>query len=334
MRAYLDAFMTSEAKKIRRLLRQQYGMSKREAKAMTDFGAVRDLCERVVNVFHLIGDMPEHAIERCAMMMAIAPFFRVGTDAPGSIFAQDRVAVHPAPELVEDFADARPPESGMALVAKALRNKIWHLDVPHYAVMLATDQQLRGIFANPFLTDDGMICISVVTTHPGTDREVTRMSWAMGTDDSIGIPVGIDPDHLRSSVEAFLSLVVLHYEFAKREDNPAIPTTRRGVEQARARVAKPRREKPKTFSLFRIHHMESPHDRFRRPRGTIAQGGWTLQWRTPVKGHFKMQHHGPGKILRKLIWVDGHERGPEDAPLRPRMDLLGRRRAAPPPCHP
>ncbi len=37
--------------------------------------------------------------------------------------------------------------------------------------------------------------------------------------------------------------------------------------------------------------------------------------RTLVMGHYRNQPHGPGRSERKVIWIQPHWRGPEDAPL-------------------
>jgi len=41
-----------------------------------------------------------------------------------------------------------------------------------------------------------------------------------------------------------------------------------------------------------------------------------------VSGHHKMQPHGPGNSLRKLIWREPFWRGPEDAPIAIRPHKL------------
>ena len=56
------------------------------------------------------------------------------------------------------------------------------------------------------------------------------------------------------------------------------------------------------------------------PRAPSA--GWPLTARQEVSGHFKLQPHGPGGSLRRLIWVDAYERGPDDAAVRPRAVRL------------
>lgn len=40
-------------------------------------------------------------------------------------------------------------------------------------------------------------------------------------------------------------------------------------------------------------------------------GGWQLTVKVLVTGHWRNQAHGPGRLLRKLIWIEPHWRGPD-----------------------
>ncbi|MDJ0463066.1 hypothetical protein [Streptomyces sp. H27-C3] len=50
--------------------------------------------------------------------------------------------------------------------------------------------------------------------------------------------------------------------------------------------------------------------------------GRKLEYRQEVEGFWRMQHYGPKSSLRKKIWVDDYERGPEDAPKRPKRESV------------
>jgi hypothetical protein len=67
-------------------------------------------------------------------------------------------------------------------------------------------------------------------------------------------------------------------------------------------------------------HVNSSHasrasDTIGRPANTIPSS-WSLTNRQEVTGHFKLQVYGPQRSLRRMIWVDAYQRGPEGAPLR------------------
>lgn len=44
--------------------------------------------------------------------------------------------------------------------------------------------------------------------------------------------------------------------------------------------------------------------------GTVA---WQRRWM--VRGHWRLQPHGPGRLQRKPLWIDPYVKGPEDKPL-------------------
>lgn len=46
------------------------------------------------------------------------------------------------------------------------------------------------------------------------------------------------------------------------------------------------------------------------PTGSVA---WQRRWM--VRGHWRLQPHGPGRLLRKPLWIDPYVKGPEDKPL-------------------
>jgi hypothetical protein len=45
--------------------------------------------------------------------------------------------------------------------------------------------------------------------------------------------------------------------------------------------------------------------------------GKPLEWRQEIPGHWRMQAYGPGRRLRRKIWIDDFWQGPENAPVRP-----------------
>ena len=106
----------------------------------------------------------------------------------------------------------------------------------------------------------------------------------------------------------FLRLVLAYYFFAPVEVREMIAAT----PTERLRGGKPRKDET-LFALTRLR----PTALTGRPKDTIP-GSWSLTSRQEVAGHFKLQPHGPGGSLRKLIWVAGYDRGPENAPVKPK----------------
>lgn len=56
-------------------------------------------------------------------------------------------------------------------------------------------------------------------------------------------------------------------------------------------------------------------------RAYVEHGGRHPKVQTLVRGHWKMQAHGKGRELRKLVHVEPYWRGPEDAPVSARVKL-------------
>ncbi len=65
----------------------------------------------------------------------------------------------------------------------------------------------------------------------------------------------------------------------------------------------------------------------RRPRGSGGSsdtGDHPLdhEYRWQVKGYFRMQPYGPRGAVRRKTWIDPHVRGPEDKPIKPRVERV------------
>lgn len=46
------------------------------------------------------------------------------------------------------------------------------------------------------------------------------------------------------------------------------------------------------------------------------------QYRWQVRGHWRMQPYGPGRSLRRKVWIEEQVRGPEDKPIKPRVNVV------------
>ncbi len=61
------------------------------------------------------------------------------------------------------------------------------------------------------------------------------------------------------------------------------------------------------------------------PQGQSIDHHWRLGYRVQVRGHWKQQVCGPGRSLRKNIWIRPHWKGPDTAQLVHRDYLLQKR---------
>ena len=110
----------------------------------------------------------------------------------------------------------------------------------------------------------------------------------------------------------FFRLVLAYHRYGPVEVRSEV-----GVTSA-AKFVRNQNTPRKGESIFAMVRLAAPSDRLGRLPPKDFNAGWVLTTRQEVAGHFKLQAHGPGMTLRKLIWVENYSRGPQDAPLRPR----------------
>jgi hypothetical protein len=213
--------------------------------------------------------------------------------------------------------------------------QVVYVDVPHGAILLdagteASDTlQLRAIFAAPFLPPNmpGHTLFIAQMTDRGSERGRGRIGGILCPDGKISrfgsaktgqtaIDWTLRPPFVHSLTEKvilgragiFLRLVLAYHFFGPSVAREAIAAT----PPERLRSGKPRKDE----SLFALTRLRESFE-IGRPRDAIPNS-WSLTSRQEVSGHFKLQPHGPQRSLRRLIWVDGYERGPDDAPIKPR----------------
>jgi len=217
--------------------------------------------------------------------------------------------------------------------------RVVYVDVPHGAILLnigreATDiVQLRAIFAAPFLPLDmpGHTLFIAQMTDRGSERGRGRIGGLLCPDGQISrfgstktgqsaVDWPLRPPFAHPLTEkivlgrtgTFLRLVLAYHFFGPPEAREFIAAT----PTVKLRNGKPRNNES-LFAITRLHESRAVG----RPQNTI-QSSWSLTNRQEVAGHFKLQPHGPQRSLRRLIWIDAYERGPEDAPVKPRAYVV------------
>ncbi|WP_431858753.1 hypothetical protein [Azospirillum sp.] len=246
------------------------------------------------------------------------PFASSLSDQQQSMGTEPRfntVAVQPSRELVALLSHAKAPADHGALANSDLMVASWYVDLPHGSLLVG-DLGVRAVFTQPSLRHGG-VAVSAVLCVPGSNRVSGRLMWVAGDGEAMGIAAAdVDRRLLAEQVEDFLSLLALYRQHADTAQHGQLPRMTR--EMATSRKA---RQHHKKVSLFTVETLAPPPDRFGR-RHSLGEGGWQLGWRSSVAGHFKMQPHGPGRSLRKLIFVDAYERGPDDGPRKHRLERL------------
>jgi hypothetical protein len=116
---------------------------------------------------------------------------------------------------------------------------------------------------------------------------------------------------------SFLRLVLAYHEYGPAEARSVVRAT------PPREIARRGHRPCKGESIFSMVRLSASADRLGRPPRAAGAGlGWVLTTQQEVSGHFKLQPHGPGGSLRKLIWVDAYERGSDGGPVKPRAVRL------------
>jgi hypothetical protein len=342
-KTWLDFFLNGHLANVQRIPQLGERFRRFGARPKDDFDAMRMGCLIDYEQYQKGMRIPVVQAGIITWTAAQLAFLRIATDKSGPTMMPSR-AVQPAAELVDALSNAKAPSRD--LWRAALEEAAWYVDLPHKQLLLGERHEVRAIFSCPF---EGEVWINAILTRPGDDRLFGRVCWRLaeerpdtewkpvdskvvafggvarfgdlpGPDDLLAqgdIPK-MDAGYFRDSVEDLLGLVVL-YETVQNDAERGqdfLPQSTR--EEARRATPLLRQ----TFSLFRVRKLEAPQDRFGRPPAPRL-GGWCLEVRQKVEGHFKMQPFGPGRAFRKLIYVAGYERGPEDGRVQAELRPLG-----------
>jgi hypothetical protein len=224
-----------------------------------------------------------------------------------------------------------------------------YIDVPHGAVLIGRNYQLRALFAIPWrqradesdensnIICTGAVLLVSVITAPGSERvegnvflvvdEQDHINYMRAPDSSILGFVDYQTEEdaewgsqlkpaevfhiLYERTVEFFRLVLAYYHYGPVEARVKIGVTPIEI------FARNRNRPRKAESIFAMLRLAAPADRLGRALPSL-RAGWMLTARQEVAGHFKLQPYGPGQASRKLIWVASYQRGPEQAPIRPR----------------
>lgn len=221
-----------------------------------------------------------------------------------------------------------------------------YVDVPHGALLLGKGLQVRVLFATPWReagpehkpVQTGTVLLAAVITAQGSERpegliflvvdeedrvrvvampDESSMAGFLNADDGqLGEAASTDPMELFKLVyertARFFRLVLAYHHYGPLEARSNVKVT------SAAKFVRNHNLPRKGESIFAMVRLAAPNDRLGRAQPKDPNAGWVLTTQQDVAGHFKLQPHGPGMTLRKLIWVENYLRGPQDAPLRPR----------------
>lgn len=196
----------------------------------------------------------------------------------------------------------------------------------------------RGMFSNPMANSPGLSFQTTLwrkgeTWDERVSREVPVVGFAIGAihwmphpdgvhlttlmkkyrerhwvvDDYINVRFG-DSIKVDESSAYWMSLMLM-------ADSPGVTDT----DEERVQPAIRRRSKRSGVSVSRVRVIDlrgSSHHAAAHPGSPDRHHRWV------VKGHWRQQPYGPGRSLRKPVWIRPHIKGPEGAPLLPPSEVV------------
>lgn len=246
-------------------------------------------------------------------------------------FFEKRWAVRPTKELLDLFIDGRVPHSELYDVFLEKYPNIY-VDLPIGHLRLNDKGlYLSAIFfrAGRSRAEDSWVAV----VGRGHTREVVDRMVFLGEDrplETAGETFFMADEDERAllqenllnivpSLVRFVSLYRATQEMQGRRNTEFLPQI--DLASLKKLPEKKQRARRKKRSLFVIEDMRAPEGRFGRESSTGGRGGWQLNHRIEVRGHFRLQPWGPERKLRRLIWVDPYVKG-KDKPDRPKMTRL------------
>lgn len=255
------------------------------------------------------------------------------------IFAPERtLSLQLTPELTQDFYGTKPPDD---VDYDALLDKCGSvfIDIPPGIYRVVEGWSARAVILHraafgmgkphmfiPVLREGKVdLDYQVECLFPfGLEMESTVVqTWH--EDDPNAVPREADPtyyaEQVKDLIEDLAKLALLYYESSESEKALLPHVTVEDV--LRTSNPKKRQARWTNASFFKISQLKSPKGRFgRTDQEPMPREGYNLQHRIPVRGHWRHQPHGPKRSLRRLQWIEGFQRGPKEAPLKPALHVL------------
>jgi hypothetical protein len=230
--------------------------------------------------------------------------------------------------------------------AEALRRGLTYLDIPDRSLMIGESMQVRALFIGGDRDHNGeQVNFTAVLTPPGRNNW-RRIGWTEDrriiindnrANGSLRYPLVCSPEPgndfaeplekaaeragvvLRDVVEDLeaFALLALTYMGTAEEGEPhrPWPMVRYLPLDDPRRRGRNAQQVAKKFSFFKARKVGAVPGSFERSTDKTQEQGRKLGRRTEVRGHFRLQPHGPGGSLRRLKWIAPHMRGPRDGIL-------------------
>ncbi|WP_457090601.1 hypothetical protein [Microvirga sp. P5_D2] len=238
--------------------------------------------------------------------------------------------------------------------AEALRRKLTYLDLPDRSLMIGEGMQVRALFIGGDRNQNGeQVNFTAILTPPGQnnwrrigwteDKRIiindNRMNGSLiyplvcspepGNDftepvEQAAVRAGVVINDVLEDIESFGLLALTYMGTAEevKDQKPWPIVSYAPLDDARRR-GRNAQEVAKKFSFFKAYKIGATSGSFERPVDTAQGQGRKLGRRTEVRGHFRLQPHGPGGTLRRLRWISPHIRGPRDGILSTNLLRFG-----------
>lgn len=241
-------------------------------------------------------------------------------------------------ELIQDFTEAEPPEVNDWY--QTLQNRVTYFEFPHGSILLADNIELRTIFIVPDLIAEKMhLSVLAIATMVGNNRPIGNTWWPMDLgrkplsdfDNTMQLGVNgsgyeaLNYNYVRAKVENLIVLSSLYYRTVEVPSLVRLPAIPRSFVTKGFKGPRKYSKKRSELSMFSVVILSPPKDRFGKAPGSSRdtnESSWHLEHRVTVRGHFRWQSWGPNHGLRRLQWIDSHERGPLDAPAKHKLHVL------------
>lgn len=79
--------------------------------------------------------------------------------------------------------------------------------------------------------------------------------------------------------------------------------------------------KPEVWILGKEIHLD--RELLQAAKSRTTGRGWSIKSRSVVQGHFKEQPYGPGRLMRKRIWIEPYYRGPKEGERLSHLYTMG-----------
>jgi hypothetical protein len=162
--------------------------------------------------------------------------------------------------------------------------------------MIAINEQRKVISG---LADTDLIWGNLELTRPITKEVLENWNFEMPRRTVEGIIEPVE-EAILMDLCSFAANLIAYY----KSDNADLVLI-----QARKKKDK-RKRKPVIWMMGGRFRVKGKID---EPSKKKVKGGWKLSYRFWVRGHWRNQPYGPERSLRKLIWIEPFQKGPDFA---------------------